>query len=120
MREDCGHGEAKTYERAADGHAPRRQSNYRPRPRSENVGVRQQDELTRRSPGARRLGRGRLQQKLLPLQIRHMDCGCAVSMARMLAIRRAFGEVARRSGLNVYGKHGHGSERYSENELLHV
>jgi len=58
--------------------------------------------------------------KLLPLQIRHMDCGCAVSMARMLAIRRAFGEVARRSGLNVYGKHGHGSERYSENELLHV
>jgi hypothetical protein len=36
---------------------------------------------------------------LLPLQIRHMDCGCAVSMARMLAIRRAFGEVARRNRL---------------------
>jgi hypothetical protein len=35
--------------------------------------------------------------RLLPLQIRHMDCGCAVSMARMLAIRRAFGEAARRN-----------------------
>jgi len=41
--------------------------------------------------------------KLLPLQIRHMDCGCAVSMARMLAIRRALGEVARRSRLNLHG-----------------
>jgi hypothetical protein len=58
--------------------------------------------------------------KLLPLQIRHMDCGCAVSMARMLAIRRALGEVASRSRLNLYGKHGHGGKRHSENELLHV
>ena len=49
-----------------------------------------------------------------------MDCGCAVSMARMLAIRRAFGEVARRNRLNLDGEHGHGGERYSENELLHV
>jgi hypothetical protein len=49
-----------------------------------------------------------------------MDCGCAVSMARMLAIRRAFGEVTRRNRLNLYGEHGHGGERYSENELLHV
>jgi hypothetical protein len=46
-----------------------------------------------------------------------MDCGCAVSMARMLAIRRAFGEVARRNRLNLYVEHGHGGERYSENEL---
>jgi hypothetical protein len=38
----------------------------------------------------------------------------------MLAIRRAFGEVARRNRLNLYGEHGHGGERYSENELLHV
>ena len=58
--------------------------------------------------------------KLLPLQIRHMDCGCAVSMARMLAIRRALGEVASRSRLNLYGKQGHVGKRHSENELLHV
>jgi hypothetical protein len=49
-----------------------------------------------------------------------MDCGCAVSMARMLAIRRAFGEVARCNRLNLYGKRGHSGERYGENELLHV
>jgi hypothetical protein len=56
----------------------------------------------------------------LTLQIRDVDCGCAVSMARMLAIRRAFGEVARRNRLNLYGKDGHGGEHYRENELLHV
>jgi hypothetical protein len=60
------------------------------------------------------------QGRLLPLQIRHMDCGCAVSMARMLAIGRVFGEVARRNRLNLDGEHGHGGERYSENELLHA
>jgi hypothetical protein len=49
-----------------------------------------------------------------------MDCGCAMSMARMLAMRRAFGEVARRNRLNLYGEHGYSGERYSENELLHV
>jgi hypothetical protein len=30
----------------------------------------------------------------------------------MLAIRRAFGEVARRNRLNLDGEHGHGGERY--------
>jgi hypothetical protein len=49
-----------------------------------------------------------------------MDWSRAVSMARMLAIRRAFGEVARRDRLNLYGEHGHGGERYGENEFLHV
>jgi hypothetical protein len=88
--------------------------------------LRQQDKLTpttmtRSVGGPSRQGRlWAVQQKLLPLQIRHMDCGCAVSMARMLAIRRAFGEVARRNRLNLYGEHSHGGERYSENELLHV
>jgi hypothetical protein len=38
----------------------------------------------------------------------------------MSVIRRAFGDAARRNRLNLYGEHGHGGERYSENELLHV
>jgi hypothetical protein len=58
--------------------------------------------------------------RLLPLQIRHMDCGCAVSMARILAIRRAFTEAARGNRLNLDGEHGHGSERYGESEFPHV
>jgi hypothetical protein len=49
-----------------------------------------------------------------------MDCGRAVSMARILAIRRAFGEAARGNRLNLDGEHGHGGERYGENEFLHV
>jgi hypothetical protein len=38
----------------------------------------------------------------------------------MLAIRRAFGEAARGNRLNLDGEHGHGGERYGENEFLHV
>jgi hypothetical protein len=51
---------------------------------------------------------------------RHMDWGRAVSMARILAIRRAFAEAACGNRLNLDGEHGHGSDRYSENEFLHV
>jgi hypothetical protein len=47
-----------------------------------------------------------------------MDCGCAVSMARMSVIRRAFGDAARRNRLNLYGEHGHGGERYSDNFFM--
>jgi hypothetical protein len=49
-----------------------------------------------------------------------MDCGRAVSMARMLAVRRAFGDAARGNRLNLDGEHGHGGERYGESEFLHV
>jgi hypothetical protein len=59
-----------------------------------------------------------VQQKLLPG--RHMHSGRAVSMAQMLAIRRAFAEAARGNRLNLDGEHGHGGDRYSENEFLHV
>jgi hypothetical protein len=36
----------------------------------------------------------------------------------ILRMRRAFGDAACRNRLNLYGEHGHGGERYSENELL--
>jgi hypothetical protein len=38
----------------------------------------------------------------------------------MLAIRRTFAEAARGNRLNLDGEHGHGGERYGENEFLHV
>jgi hypothetical protein len=74
----------------------------------------------RAPPAGHKTADSQLAGRLLPLQIRHMDCGCMMSMARMLAIRRPFGEVARRNRLNLDGEHGHRGERYSENELCHV
>jgi hypothetical protein len=43
-----------------------------------------------------------------------MDCGRAMSMAQMLAIRRAFADAARANRLNLDGEHGHGGDRYGE------